>query len=221
MKNKILKIVKSTYFNIAVIFACAFLVLYFTLRNDAQTILETFKNVSIPGFIGLLLLMIFERYLLGVGLAKEVRLTHKKYTNKQGFINAYVAGLFNNITPGASGGQIAQGAIFKRQGIPVSNSIGVLWLDFIVYQSTMCLFVLILIVLKFNYFYTQYSSFFFVVILGFFVAVGIIGFLWVAALSSKFYRWVSSTGLAIGNKLHIIKDVEKSRKSLEQQIDSF
>lgn len=219
--EKIKKLFSNTYFNIALIFALAGLVLYFTLKNDGEAVIRTLKNVSVPGLIALIGLMVFERFLLGWGLASECRLTHPKYTNLQGFVNAYTAGLFNNITPGASGGQLAQGYIFRKQGIPVSNSVGVLWLDFIVYQTTMCLFVLLLILLKFGYFYANYSQFFILVIFGFLVGAAIIVFLWVLAVSPKFYTWLSTSGISIGAKLHIIKDKEQALVSLNNQLMQF
>lgn len=221
MWKKIKAVLKSTPFNIFLIFFLAFLVLYFSMRDDGAQVFETLKNVSFIWLAAILALMVFERYLLGWGLGLECRLTHPKYTTKQGFINSYVAGLFNNITPGASGGQIAQGYIFRKQGIPLSNSIGVLWLDFIVYQSTMCLFVLILILLKFHYFYSKYSQFFLIVIFGFLIGAGVIAFLWLLAVSPKFYIWLTTTGINIGCKLHLIKDKQKTLANLNNQLTQF
>lgn len=221
MWKKIKPIVKSTPFNIAVIFGLTFLVLYISMKDDGAAVWKTLSQVNMFWLIGIIALMVFERYLLGWGLALECRLTHPKYTTKQGFVNSYVAGLFNNITPGASGGQIAQGYIFRKQGIPVSNSVGVLWLDFIVYQSTMCAFVLMLILFKFNYFYSHYSQFFLIVIFGFMVGAGVIVFLSALALSPKFYTWLTTTGINIGCKIHLIKDRQKTLASLNTQLTQF
>lgn len=221
MWKKIRAVFKSTAFNILLIFGLTFLVLYISMKDDGDQVLDALRNVNIFWLIGIILLMVFERYLLGWGLALECRLTHPKYTTKQGFVNSYVAGLFNNITPGASGGQIAQGYIFRKQGIPVSNSVGVLWLDFIVYQSTMCMFVLLLILLKFHYFYSKYSQFFLIVIFGFMVGAGVIVFLWLLAISPRFYTWLTTTGINIGCKLHLVKDRQKTLANLNTQLKQF
>ena len=69
--EKIKKLFSNTYFNIALIFALAGLVLYFTLKNDGEAVIRTLKNVSVPGLIALIGLMVFERFLLGWGLASE------------------------------------------------------------------------------------------------------------------------------------------------------
>lgn len=221
MWNKIKKLFHSTAFNIFLIFALAFLVLFVSMKDDYVDVINTLKKVKIGWLAFMLGLMVLERYMLGWGLAAEVRLTHPKYTNKQGFVNAYTAGLFNNITPGASGGQIAQGYIFRKQGIPVSNSVGVLWLDFIVYQMTMCAFVFFLLLIRFNYFYQNYSQFFLIVILGFLVAVGIIGFLWALALSPRFYTWLTTKGIKIGAKLHIVRNEKETLRNLDTQLEQF
>lgn len=221
MWKKIKSLLSNTIFNIFLIFALAGAVLFFTLRDDGGKVLDTLKSVNITGLILIVLLMVFERFLLGVGLAEECKLTHPHYTYKQGFVNSYVAGLFNNITPGASGGQVAQGYIFRKQGIPVSNSIGVLWLDFIVYQTTMCSFVLFLILVKFPYFYSNYSQYFLIVIAGFLVGAAIIVFLWILAISPRFYQWLTTSGIEIGCKLHIVKDREKTLAQLNTQLEQF
>lgn len=221
MWKRIKKLFHSTVFNIILVFALAALVLFFTLKDDREQVIGILKQVSIPWLLFMIFLMIFERWLLGWGLTQEVRLTHPKYKLSQGFVNSYTAGLFNDITPGASGGQIAQGYIFRKQGIPVSNSVGVLWLDFIVYQSTMCSFVLFLILMRFHYFYTTYSQFFLIVIFGFLVGAGIIVFLWLLAESPRFYTWLTTKGINIGTKLHIVKDKEKTLANLNQQLVQF
>ncbi len=221
MWKKIKKLFSNTIFNIFLIFGFALLVLFFTLKSDGENVIKTLKSVSIPGLILVVLLMVFERFLLGIGLAEECKLTHPKYTYAQGFINSYVAGLFNNITPGASGGQVAQGYIFRKQGIPISNSVGVLWLDFIVYQTTMCLLVLFLLIVKFPYFYSNYSQYFLIVIAGFLVGAAIIVFLWMLAISPKFYHWLTTSGIEIGCKLHIVKDKNLTLAKLNTQLEQF
>lgn len=221
MWNRIKQLFKSTAFNIFLIFALAACVLWFTMKDDGEQVMAIISRVNVWGVLLIIGLMVLERLMLGWGLMYECRQTHPHYTLWQGFQNAYVAGLFCNITPGASGGQVAQGYIFKKQGIPVSHSVGILWLDFIVYQSTMTLFVLALILLKFHYFYSNYSEFFLIVLLGFAVSSGIIVFLWLLATSPRFYTWLTTTGINIGAKLHLIKDREKTLANLDRQLTAF
>ena len=221
MKNKIKRILKSTPFNIALIFVLTGIVFYITVKDQAGEILHMFQNADIKFILLIFLLLVAEKCLLGWGLATECQQSHPNYRISQGIVNAYVAGLFNNITPGASGGQIAQGYIFRKQGVPYSNSIGVLWLDFIVYQSTMTVYVLLLLVLRFGYFYSNYSQFFLIVIAGFAVSSAIIVFLWLLARSPRFYTWLTTSGIYIGAKLHLVKNKEATLKKLDEQLQAF
>ena len=221
MVNKMKQLFKNAVFNIFLIFSLAGIVLYLTLRNDGDRVFEVLGKISVPGALFLILLMVLERAMLGWGLMIECRQSHPHYTWKQGFVNAYVAGLFCNITPGASGGQVGQGYIFRKQGIPVSHSVGILWLDFIVYQSVMTLFVFLLIILRFSYFYSNYSQFFLIVIFGFMVSSGIIIFLWLLASSPRFYTWLTTKGINIGAKLHLVKNREIVLLELEKQLQAF
>ena len=215
------KLFKNPIFNIFLIFLFSGLVLYFTFRKDGQEVLEVLSRLSIGAIIGLILLTMLERACLAFGLTISSKLTNPEYKFWQGFLNAYVAGLFCNITPGASGGQVAQGYIFHRQGIPLSKSVGILWLDFIVYQATMCTYVLVLLLLRFHYFYSNYSRFFFIVILGFLVGVAAVVIVVLIVKSEKFYNWLSTTGVDIGVRFHFVKDSEETRNRLNEQLKLF
>lgn len=221
MKDKLRKLIRNPVFNVVLVVGLTVLVLWLSLRDDGKEILSIVHNANWWMLAGIAALMVFERWIHGWGLAKECRLSVPHYTCGQGFVNAYTAGLFNNITPSASGGQIAQVYIFRRQGVPTSDAIGVLWLDFIVYQTTMSLFVLFLLIIRFPYFYGKYSQFFIIVIFGFLINSAVIVLLWALATHPKFYRWLTTSGLAIGSKLHLIKDKEKAKRSIDGQLSRF
>lgn len=221
MWNKIKGLFKKTWFNVILIFSLTGLVFWYTMKDNFSEIVEMFKNANLLIVLFIILIGILDRVLLGRGLMIECRQSHPKYRFSHGIINAYVAGFFNNVTPSASGGQFFQMLIFRKQGIPISNSVGVLWLDFIVYQTTMSIYVFILLLLRFNYYYTNYSQFFLIVIFGFMVSSAIIVFLWLLAISKRFYTWLTTTGIQIGAKLHIVKDKEKTLANLDKQLDAF
>ncbi len=221
MKNKLKEWMRSPAFNIGLIVLLTGCVLFVTVRHDGKEIFSVLRSVSIPGLIGIICLMIFERVLHGWGLKYECNQAHPHYTLKQGFLNAYTAGLFCGITPGASGGQIAQAFLFHRQGIPAAHSAGILWLDFIVYQSVMTLFVLFLLIMRFHYFYSNYSQFFLIVLGGFAISSAIIVFLWLLTRSPKFYTWLTTKGIHIASKLHIVRDEEAALRKLDGLLQDF
>ncbi|MBW9212323.1 flippase-like domain-containing protein [Trueperella sp. zg.1013] len=192
-----------------------------TMKDHYQDVINHLKAANPWILILLVALLVLEKALLAKGLALEVQVSHKNYRFKEGLMNAYVAGLFNNITPGASGGQVAQLYIFRKQGVSVSSAVGVLWLDFIAYQATMIAVVLVLLLLRFGYFYRTYSSFFAIVLGGFLVATGVIVFLILLAKSKRFYTWITTKGIYIGAKLHMVKDVDASLSRLDKTLENL
>ena len=80
MWNKIKKLFQSTAFNVFLIVALAGLVLWFTLKDDGDQVLEIISRVNVWGVVLLVGLMMFERLMLGWGLMYECR--HRQPTVK-------------------------------------------------------------------------------------------------------------------------------------------
>ncbi len=218
---KLKNLFKKTSFNIFLVIFFTILVLIFTFKDDGLIVLSIINSASIPMLIIIVFINIIDRILHGVGLALECKVTHPEYSYFQGFCNAYVAGLFCNITPSASGGQVAQAYVFDKQGIPLAESTGILWLDFIVYQSVMTIYVFILLILKYHYFHTVYSEYFVISILGFIVSAFIIVMLFLLAKSEKFYTFICTKVIHYLSKIRIIKDEEAYILKLNEQLSLF
>ena len=221
MWQSIKNLLKNTVFNIFLVFLLTLLVISYTFREDSKAIVEVISNVSIPMLIFIVGINLFDRFLYGVGLALECKETHPEYSYLQGYGNSYISGLFCGITPSSSGGQVAQAYVFDKQGIPYAASLGILWLDFIVYQVVMTLYVLILLILKYHYFHTEHSEFFFISVLGFFVSAFIIVVLFLLAKSKKFYTFVCNKVIVLLHKLHFIKDEKKVLSRLDDHLLLF
>lgn len=221
MKNKLNKLFHSYAFNICLIIGLAVLIFWLTLKDDPEAVVNLLKNAQVGWVILIALIVIFIRAIVGWTIKCECNLSHPKYTWWQGFLNSLVAGFFNGITPGASGGQFAQAFIFKRQGVPLHQSVSVLWMDFVTYQTTMVVSVLILIILRFSHFYQTYSQFFILVLLGFLVNSVVIVGLWALVRFPNFYTWLTTKGFAIGVKLHLIKDPKKTKATVDEQLARF
>ena len=211
---------KNTIFNICLIFFLTGFVFYITLKDHYHDVIN-YLNSANPWYLFLLFILLFiDKALLGKGLALEVQVSNKHYRFREGLVNAYIAGLFNNITPGASGGQFAQLYIFRKQGVCMESAVGVLWLDFIVYQITMIIFVLFLLIARFSYFYYEHSSFFLIVIAGFMVALSIIVFLFLIVKSKRFYTWLTTRGVFIAYKFHFVKNIDTTVQKINMIIDN-
>ncbi len=213
---------KSWYvLNILLILGLSGLLLWISVKDDRQAIVSALRSAE-PGWLVFLCLTTFAvRWLVGYCLTVYTRLTKPDYRQKQGLINSLTGCLFNYITPGASGGQFYQVYVFKHQGVDYPTAAGVLWMDFIVYQSVVVGVSLVLLLLRFHHFFTVYSQFFSLVLFGFAVNVLVIFLLWAMVHVPRCYHWITHTGMKICLRLHIVKDRDKAEDRLQKALRSF
>lgn len=221
MWTKLKKLFSSYAFNLFLITAIAALVFWLTWKNNPQDVWVMLLNADRKWVAVFLLAVVANRCLSGWTICEETRLYYPHFPLSQGIVNAFVGGFFNEITPSATGGQFAQVYLFRKQGVNVTDSASVLWLDFILYQSTVVGLVLLLLILKFHTFYIGFSQLFFIVTLGFLVNTGVIMSMWALLNSSKFHHWLTTTGISIGTKLKLVKNKEQALNSLEKNMAIF
>ncbi len=219
--GKLKRLFSNYVFNIALIFGISALIVYLTVHDNPADVFDRIAKADRFWIVITVLAVISIRLFSGLAIKLECNLTRPGYSFRQGVENAFVGGLFNEITPGASGGQFAQVFLFRKQGVPVSEAAGVLWMNFIIYQSTMVASVFVLILMKFHVFYHRYSQFFVVVLLGFAVNAAVIVSLWALVKFPKLYTWISTKGIEIGARLHIVKDKAKTLDNLNVQLKRF
>lgn len=217
MKNKN----KNFIWNIVLISVVALIVLYIVLQENTEEIKRALSHLRIEYLLACLAMVFLWQYSVALLLRSFARLSKANYSRKDGLINALIAAFFHNVTPGSSGGQFAQMYVFAQQGVSAGNAAGILWSEFIIYQTTMCLFGLLLIFLRFSHFYSQFSNLFIFVIIGFVLNSAIIVFLYALGCFSRFKEWVVKQGISIAHKFHLIKDVDTTRKKFAEELQRF
>lgn len=215
------RVIKKYALNILWIILFAIIAVYFSLRGEYQDIMAVLGGIDVFWLIVIILLAIVPYLFDGLILTIFARIYKKTYRLKQGIVNALSGGFFNGITPFASGGQFAQVYIFKKQGVETTSGIGILLMNFIVYQIAMVFYTLLILIFKFNKFYTEFSSFVSLALIGFAINAAVIFGLLFGAISHRFQRFLTGTVLLIGHKLHIVKNYEVSKVNLDQKILDF
>lgn len=215
------KLLKNRYFSMTIVVLITAFVLWLTLKDDFNDVMELLLSADIRWVIVVFGMVVLYQVLIGLILVTLTRTSKKDYRITSGIKNAFIASFFHGITPSASGGQLAQVYVFKKDGVPISDSASILWMDFILYQATMVVTMVVFLLLRFNYFYYEHSSFFALVLIGFGINTVVIFGLWAIARFKKFYTWVSTTGINIGHKLRLVKDKEKTLLNLETQLERF
>lgn len=161
------------------------------------------------------------------------RLYTRHYKYHQALANTMIGGFYSSITPGASGGQFAQVVIFKKQGIPVSNSASIFVMSFIVYQSVLIIFGIISLIFGFNdvmkidIIPVTIGDFTFTIPIWIFIAFGfLLNLIVILALvfmsySRKFQNFVLNVVIGFLSKIHLIKDPETKRKNIRIQVENY
>lgn len=215
------KSTKKYFLNFGIIVVITAVALYFSLKDHFDEVLHVVLNANI-WLVGLTLMIVLCYFVLeGFALAQFGKLYNRGYNAAKGLVNALVGGFFNNITPFASGGQIAQAYLFVNQGLKASETASVLMLNFIVYQSTMVMYTMVLIGLHFGEYLNRFSAFLPLILLGFFVNLSVLGALLGASLSTKVHDFISFVVLKFLSKIKVIKDYEKSKIKFDEQLKSF
>jgi uncharacterized protein (TIRG00374 family) len=212
---------KSKYFwNLAVILVITILVLYFSLKDNDDQVTAAIQGMSILGLVIVLLWGIGYTIVWGGVYRVLVRKYRPGYTFLEGITVAFVGSFFAGITPSATGGQFGQVYILKKQGVKYADGASILWADFIIYQTTMMIYVTLLFLWKFKE-VAMGNNWFLVVLAGYVVNFFVIVSLYTMALFPKFYVRAAGFLAELLAKMHLVKDAERTKISWTSQVDTF
>lgn len=215
-----MKINKQYLWNILLIISITCIAMYFSLRDNFQEIMDAIARMN-PGMLVLVLCwgLLFTA-VWGISYQILARRYVKTYSLKQGIVVSFVGTFFSGITPSSTGGQFGQLYVLKKQGIDYSDAASLLWADFIIYQTTMMIYVTILFALRFQH-YANLSSWFWIVFAGYLVNLAVVVGLYTIALFPKFYIRLATWGVGVLGRMHILKHPEQTLANAEAQMTNF
>lgn len=174
----------------------------------------------------------------GLALLVFARLYTRHYRFHQGLANTLVGAFYNNVTPGASGGQFMQVYTFKKQGIPISNGASIMVMWFIIYQAALItLDIIALIVMGPNLLslngidilpgdasflgWNGEITIVPLIIIGFALNVAVILLLFLMSYSHRFHNFILHYCIGFLGKIHLLKNPDKTRENLRIQVENF
>ncbi|MBQ9068403.1 MAG: flippase-like domain-containing protein [Eggerthellaceae bacterium] len=126
---------------------------------------------------------------------------------------------FNCITPLSSGGQPMQAYYYKRFGMPLSDAMTMLLVRFIVYQFTMTIYAVIVLILRFRYFTETLRPLMYLVAIGFLGGLFLMAMLLALAFAkntiTKAVGWI----ISVLANFNIIKDRDATRANAIAQLE--
>ena len=205
--------------NLVVILSLTCISLWYALKDHTLQIVTMLYSVQWYKILIVIVVVLFCQAIVGWILQQFAKMVKPDYSLKDGFVNALIAGFFHGITPSASGGQFVQVFVFHKQGVVVEHSISLLIMDFIVYQISMVLVSLVLLIWKMSYF-VNHSIFVFGII-GFSINMMVILVLLISSFSSRMNQWIVHIVIRILARFHIVKDASVAKMNMEQKLIDF
>lgn len=196
-------------------------VLLIIFTNGWMDLIHQMKNLQIRwivvAIVAMMLCWIFE----AKTLQTVISLMKKEYKFKQAFKVTMIGQYFNSITPFASGGQPMQLYALTKQELGAGSSGSALMIKFIIYQSILTIYSLILILWKSAFFKNKMSNLFYLIAIGFTVNASVILFLIIFSKYRKLTHKLIMGSSKILGKLKLVKDMSKLEVHINDNLDQF
>ena len=125
---------KKYRLNIILLVIVAFVVIFFTLKDDFNGAMNYFKNMNYLWVLVAALCMILNIFFQSLSQYRFLKEIDPNYKFSSCFKLMCMAMFFNAITPFSSGGQPFEMYLLNKEGIKVSDSLNALMQNFITYQ---------------------------------------------------------------------------------------
>lgn len=213
MKNKLL-----TVLTIAVV---TIIVLYFSLKDDYETIINTILNINKIWLLISFFFLIMYYFIRSFVMHRFVSEFNDKYTLKKSLKLTFETNFFHAVTPFSSGGQPYEIYSLNKSGIKITDAVNVSVENFIVYQIALVLLGFISIILN-NILHILNSSVLrYVLTFGFLINLMVIVVLFWITLSKKTDQKVLNFLIHLLSKIKIIKNEEKVKLKLHNYLSDF
>lgn len=215
MKNK-------NILNFIIIIIVTILVLYFSLRDNFQEIVNNIFHMNIIYMLIAVICYISYLFLKSIVVAMITKNFKKDYNVKKSFRMGLETNFFHAITPFSTGGQPYEIYRLSKDGISVMNAANVSIQNFIIYQFSLVLLGVFALVYnyKFNLFPNNkvLES---LITLGFIINIMVAIILMLIVLFKKFNRVLATIGINILSFFHLVKDKNKKMKQIINNLNEF
>ncbi|MGV8979997.1 lysylphosphatidylglycerol synthase transmembrane domain-containing protein [Clostridium sp.] len=196
-------------------------ILLIIFTNGWMDLIHQMKNIQIQWIIVAFGAMVSYWAFEAKTLQTIIFLIKKDFKFRQAFKVTMVGQYFNSITPFASGGQPMQLYALTKQDLGAGSAGSVLMIKFIIYQSVLTIYSLVLIFWKASFFKTRMSNLFYLIGIGFVVNASIIIFLIIFSKYRKLTHKLIITFSKILYKLRLVKDISKLEMHINDNLDQF
>ena len=141
MKNK-----SKIIINLIIIFVVLSLVLYFSLKDNYQEIIDNIKNMNIIWLIISIIILIISRIFSAVSSYQMTKANDHHVSFLRAIQINLIIPFFHGVTPFAGGGQPMEIYYLHNEKIPLGKSTNIVLQNFIVYQTALIIISLIAVI---------------------------------------------------------------------------
>lgn len=198
-----------------VIFSCMY-------DNNLIKLISILPSLN-PFWLVCAILAIFLVWLLDANVIKTITesVYSNRYNMKKSFKVAMVGQFFSSISPLGVAGQPMQLLTLTQQGISYGIAASILVRKFLIYQTTITFFSLIVIIFEYNFFSKAISGFMSLAIIGFLSQSSVVLLLILFSINRSFTTKVIMIFFKIISKTKLIKNPDNLREKLEKQLNYY
>ena len=208
--------------NIIVLALVTCLVLYFSLKDNFNTIINEIINVNIFWLAISFLLAISFWFFKAIATTRIANIFKKDYSIKQGMRLVLETNFFHAITPFAVGGQPYEIYSLKKSKLKITEATNVSIVNFIVYQIALVLLGIIAIVYNHHFVLLKENDLLKnLVVIGFLVNFIVIVALFLLTCTKKINKILMKFIIKVLNKIHLVKNKDEKIKQFNEYLNEF
>lgn len=208
--------------NVIVLALVTCLVLYFSLKDNFNTIINEIINVNIFWLVISFLLALSFWFFKAIATTRIANIFKKDYSIKQGIRLVLETNFFHAITPFAVGGQPYEIYSLKKSKLKITEATNVSIVNFIVYQIALVLLGIIAIVYNHHFVLLKENDLLKnLVVVGFLVNFIVIVALFLLTCTKKINKILMKFIIKVLNKIHIVKNKDEKIKQFNEYLNEF
>lgn len=208
--------------NVIVLALVTCLVLYFSLKDNFNTIINEIINVNIFWLIISFLLALSFWFFKAIATTRIANIFKKDYSIKQGMRLVLETNFFHAITPFAVGGQPYEIYSLKKSKLKITEATNVSIVNFIVYQIALVLLGIIAIVYNHHFVLLKENDLLKnLVVVGFLVNFIVIVALFLLTCTKKINKILMKFIIKVLNKIHLVKNKDEKIKQFNEYLNEF
>ncbi len=210
-------------FNICLLCLSFGMIIYFCIKdNNLAILIQSFSSLNFFWLIPAVLLIVGVWALESLLYYLIVNSVYPhQYSWKQAFRVTMVGQYFSAITPFGVAGQPMQLVALSRQGVSSGVAVSVVVRKFLIYQTTLSLYSLGVILLKSGFFESQIHGFLPLALVGFLSQAASVLLLFLFSVSRTFTSKLIQFFFWLLSKLHLVKHPEEKSKRIHAQLESY